>query len=435
MADNIQLNVGAGGDLLAADDIAGAKYQRGKLIIGDNGTNDGDVSASNPLPVTLPADQYIGANVTSAGNSSTGALAGAAVFTGAWEDVSRFDSLVVAVATDQDGSYAIQFSPDGVNIDSSLTRYYSTDQIEPPHRFTITRAYFRIVYTNGTDAQTYFRLQIHYGTYQNLNSPLDSTLSQDFDALAVRPSDPHDEVALGLRQGVMLWNKFGYNQDVDTGTEVVASWGGTFNPLTTATTLNIVSTSGNDITSSGTGVRSIVVYGVDNQRNEVIEVVQMNGITPVVTTSQWLGINRVAMFLCGSGQVNEGTINVTATTGGSQMAQMPAGIGVTQQCIFHIPVGSQFLVKWIRVNTLKQAAQNPKVQVSLWVYSTVNNGKQRIYTTLIDTSVSSLASEQLALPLPIGESSVMWLEATTDKNDTIVNARFSGELVRAAATQ
>jgi hypothetical protein len=29
----------------------------------------------------------------------------------------------------------------------------------------------------------------------------------------------------------------------------------------------------------------------------------------------------------------------------------------------------------------------------------------------------------------------MWLEATTDKNDTIVNARFSGELVRAAATQ
>jgi hypothetical protein len=221
---------------------------------------------------------------------------------------------------------------------------------------------------------------------------------------------------------------------VDIGTEVVASWGGTFAPLTTATTLNIVSTSANDTNAAGTGCRSIVIYGVDNQRNEVIEVVNLNGITPVVTTSQWLGINRVAMFLCGSGQINAGDINITATTGGSQMAQMPLGIGVTQQCIFHVPGGHQFLVKWIRVNTLKQAAQSPKVQVSLWVYSAVSNGKQRIYTTLIDTSVSCLASEQLALPLPITEDTVMWLEATTDKNDTIVNARFSGELVRAAST-
>jgi len=51
MADNVTLNSGSGGDSLAADDISGVKYPRGKIVIGADGTNDGDVSATNPLPV------------------------------------------------------------------------------------------------------------------------------------------------------------------------------------------------------------------------------------------------------------------------------------------------------------------------------------------------------------------------------------------------
>jgi len=62
MADNTQLPVPAtSGDVIAADEIAGAKYQRIKLIHGAEGVNDGDVSTANPLPVDvgtipLPAD-------------------------------------------------------------------------------------------------------------------------------------------------------------------------------------------------------------------------------------------------------------------------------------------------------------------------------------------------------------------------------------------
>lgn len=52
MADNTELSAGSGGDTIASDDIAGVKYQRIKLIIGADGTNDGDVASGNPLPVT-----------------------------------------------------------------------------------------------------------------------------------------------------------------------------------------------------------------------------------------------------------------------------------------------------------------------------------------------------------------------------------------------
>lgn len=52
MADNTTLNTGSGGDTLATDDIGGVKYPRGKIVIGADGTNDGDVSSANPLPTS-----------------------------------------------------------------------------------------------------------------------------------------------------------------------------------------------------------------------------------------------------------------------------------------------------------------------------------------------------------------------------------------------
>ena len=51
MADNTVLNTGVGGDTIASDDIGGVKFPRSKIVIGADGTNDGDVSSANPLPV------------------------------------------------------------------------------------------------------------------------------------------------------------------------------------------------------------------------------------------------------------------------------------------------------------------------------------------------------------------------------------------------
>lgn len=65
MADNTTLNSGTGGDVIASDDIGGVKYQRVKLVEGADGTNDGDISSANPLPV-----EQIGA--TPAGSNNIG---------------------------------------------------------------------------------------------------------------------------------------------------------------------------------------------------------------------------------------------------------------------------------------------------------------------------------------------------------------------------
>jgi len=52
MTDNTRLNLGAGGDLIASDDVSGVKYQRVKLSVGSDGTAN-DIATAYPLPVAL----------------------------------------------------------------------------------------------------------------------------------------------------------------------------------------------------------------------------------------------------------------------------------------------------------------------------------------------------------------------------------------------
>ena len=370
-------------------------------------------------------------SITLTSNSTTTPLTAGSTFTGVAEDVSGYDSVVVAVKTDQYGSFSVQFSTDNINWDSILTRYYRLGQIEAPHRFTITRKYCRVVFTNdSTTDQTFLRLQTTFGSKGDLNAPIDSTLAQDFDSIAVRPTDFHAEVALGLRQGAMTWNKFGYNDNIDTGTEVLASWGGTYQFITVGETIEIVSTSTDD-DDGGTGVNSIVVYGVDENWDEQTEVVTMNGTTTVTTTSQWIGINRVAVFLSGSGQTNAGDINVTATTSGYQMAQMPLGDGVTQQMIFFTPQNHVFLAEWLHFNAIKTSGGgNPEILIRAYVYSAVNNTKQEVFRGKMDLAKTNDLDLAPPIPFPISEKTIFWCEVETDTNDTQVSGRLSGELYR-----
>jgi hypothetical protein len=373
-------------------------------------------------------------NTVSTDNSTTSTLGISGTYTGTWEDCSNFESIIVALATDQDCTIKIQFSPDGTNIDSTLTRYFRTNQIEPPHRFTITRQYYRIVIENGPTAQTYMRLQTMMSSNSaDLNAPGDSTMSQDFDAIGVRPTDFHTEVALGRRQGHETWNKFGYNEDVDaaSGEEIIASWGGTFQYLTAGETIDIVSTSVNDVNTTGTGAQRIIIYGVDENWKPQTEIVNMNGLTTVTTTSQWIGINRIAIYKAGTGLENAGTINVTANTSLYQMAQMPATQGTSQQCVFYVPEGHQFLAEWLHFDAIKTSGgSKPEITFKVYVYSDVATAQFEVFRDSLDIAIDNTLTIGPPIPFVVSEKSILWFVADTDTNDTAVRARFSGELVR-----
>jgi hypothetical protein len=370
-------------------------------------------------------------------NSTSTLLTNGSTFTGTWEDVTKYSDVIVAVKTDQNGTFQVQYSPDGTNVDSSLTRYYRTNQIEAPHRFTNTRQFMRVVFTNNSGAdQTFLRLQTILGKRNDLNAPLDLMLAQDFDSISVRPSDFHTEVALGRRQGATTWNKFGYNTNVSSASpELIASWGGTFQYLTTGETIDIVSTSTDDVVTTGTGARGIVIYGVDENWEEQVEVVNLNGTTTVTTSSQWIGINRISVYLAGSGKQNAGTISVTATTAGYDMAEMPATQGTSQQMIFYVPVGHNFLAQWLHFNALKTSGgSKPEVEVLGYVYSAVSNAEYEVYRGAMDIFNANDIDVNPPVPFVIAEKSILWFNCDTDTSSTSIKGRFSGELVRSVDT-
>lgn len=52
MADNVGYTPGTGA-VVAADEISGVLHQRVKVTLGADGTSDGDISSSNPMPVNI----------------------------------------------------------------------------------------------------------------------------------------------------------------------------------------------------------------------------------------------------------------------------------------------------------------------------------------------------------------------------------------------
>ena len=71
MADNVQINAMTGGDTIAADDIAGVKYQRVKVGYGDDGAFN-DIHPGAPLPALVASGTGVGSqqvDVATAGTS------------------------------------------------------------------------------------------------------------------------------------------------------------------------------------------------------------------------------------------------------------------------------------------------------------------------------------------------------------------------------
>lgn len=361
-------------------------------------------------------------------NSSTTVLNNGETFTGTGE-LNDYSDAMIWVATDQSGVLYAEFSQDNTNWDTSLSFNYNPDRINPPHVLTKGFRFFRVRFENNSGSnQTYFRLATYYGDFKKLTTPINAVISEVYDATAVRPTDYHYEVATGKRQGRTTWNKFGYNPDIDTAaTEVIASFGGAFTKLSAADTLDFVSTSANDTASSGTGTRSIIIYGVDGDWNQVIEILELDGTTPVTTTNSFLGVNRVSIYLAGSSESNVGDITATdSTTNTVTLAKIPAGEGTTQQAIFYVANNHTALADWLWINVNKLSGGGaPVVTIKGWVYSEVSNAVYEVLRYKIDSNVENTIDLNPSQPFIIGEKSILYFTATTNTNNTVVNVRFS----------
>lgn len=363
-------------------------------------------------------------------NSDTTPLGTNGVYVGTAE-LNNYQDVMITLKTDTNGTLYTEFSPDGTNWDSSLSFVYDTTRINPPHVLVKGYRYFRVRYVNDDVAQGIFRLQTYYGLFNKLTSPINGTVSENYDAQLVRPTEYKHEVAMGKRQGRTLWNNFGYNLDVDTGAEeIIAPWGGVFTPsthiITTAQTFTIAYNNTTD-GSGQTGATQLLFTYLDANFLEKTAIHVLGSTGSDVTSFTGLGINRVVVLMNGGVGYNTNDITITATTAGTTQAFIPATQSVTQQCIFHTQINHNFLTEWLYINVRKLTSAGGDTFYTLigYSWSRVTQTRYEIFRHNGDTSSNTLELNP-TLPFVIGGREVLYFTLTTDTNNTVVSCRFSG---------
>ena len=310
-------------------------------------------------------------SVVSAYNSTSTPLESGETFTGTGEECLYYNVIginIIASHISATSGFQIQFSSNNSDWDiiHSFTIPAATGKF---FNFPAEAQYFRIIYTNGTTLQTYFRLQtiLHLeqtkestlrlsndidgetaaqlsrsivsgkrpdGTYTNVN------LSSDGYFEIVEREGFHLSVARGRIPGMSLVDKFGYNPHVGTTSEDIWVHGGIITYPAVADIASIVSNSIEDDANkdpAGIGAYTVNIEGLDQNYAEISETVTLDGTTPVSTINSYIRINAFIILTAGSGGENAGTI--TVSIGGNVQREIAPGRNRANATHYTIPAG------------------------------------------------------------------------------------------------
>jgi hypothetical protein len=374
-------------------------------------------------------------NLSSSDNSTTSTLAADGTYTGTWE---RNDYPVVHVVSvaDVTGTVFLDFSPDGgTTVITRPVLGYSAGPNIPEVILTPKLAeYFRVRYVNDGTIQSSFSLTTQYSHLGFMfPAPYNDRIGRDANSIPTRPSDPQDDISRNLRAGVTYLNKFGFRNSIDIadGDAMIIADDTTNTPtiLTAASTFDIAydGTAGGSTDGTGTtGATSLLITYLD-ENQKLQTATHVLGTDGTDTTSfSGLGINRAVVVASGSNNANASDITITATTGSSVQAFIPAGISVTQQVWGHIPTGSVGVAKFIFMSATKSSGGgSPELDLKIFVY---NRGVDTIYEVFryhMDTSAETSLSIVDPINFVFSAGDVFWMTASTNANNTSALGRIS----------
>lgn len=149
------------------------------------------------------------------------------------------------------------------------------------------------------------------------------------------------QVARGHIEGHKTLFKFGNNADINGSLETIWSHGGLYVYPAAAIQMKVSSSSADD-TALGTGARTVFVYGLDADYNEITETVTLAGQTAVLTTQSYLRVSRAYVVTAGSGGTAAGTIYVgtgvvTAGVPATVYAEIALGENQTTMAVWTVP--------------------------------------------------------------------------------------------------
>ena len=278
-----------------------------------------------------------------------------------------------------------------------------------------------------TGPETYSR-----GYVDRFNNILRLYFNQIDNALrnAVANTVPYNlRVAQGQVSGATALYQFGFNADVDITEETVWSEGGNFTYPGAAGEVYISSSDTNDIATTGTGVRTIKVQGLDANYLQIEEDIAMNGQTQVVTTKEYLRILKAYVLTAGSNGGSAGTVYV-GTTGAT--AGVPPTVyasfgdsNQTQMAVYTVPASKTLYIDEIAVTAAIASATN-SATVKLKTRENATNAFRTRFIQVLESN-TTVAPFTYSLAIPAKTDIECRAIATTNNNQ--ISASFEGVLI------
>lgn len=227
--------------------------------------------------------------------------------------------------------------------------------------------------------------------------------------------------------GISVASVIGISGAVNTGAtpQDVIVQGGTYGWLTSAQSLEVVSSSASDATA-GTGIAQVQIDLLDATYAPTTLTVTLNGTTPVALTGTWLRVNDMrAAGVVGSAGVNVGTITLRVAGGGATVSQMAALKGRAQQSIYTVPLGRTAYAAHTKVGIIRSGASNSVATVEL--QSRAQNGAwiTRNTVQMAANGASSDVSDPPYYPPFAAKTDVRQVVIDVSNNGTTVTAAQS----------
>lgn len=351
-------------------------------------------------------------------------------YTGTWEQTFDPD-VMINFRADQECTVLLQFSNDGVVLDSTLTKLNTTNINEFSTSVKGAR-FFRVVISSDSLTTALFRLQVQYGVFRQGNAPANLTLSLDADAINVRPTIAQDEIRIGRRAGITGFTKFAYRDGLVAADGEQVIWTATDNdfvPMETADTYTITydGTGGGSTDGAGTtGARTLAITHVNANGDPETFLHTLGTDGSDETTQSGFGINRAAVASNGGLTYNASDITITDTTNGNTQAHIRTTNSVTEQAIFVTGSNHDAVAKWLYLNLNKvSGGGNVRATIKGYIYSRAVDTRYLIFRSLIDTSVASIVDITDPIGFNFSPTDVIWFTVDTDTNNSEIDLRFS----------
>lgn len=225
-------------------------------------------------------------------------------------------------------------------------------------------------------------------------------------------------IAAGLVDGYSSVNKYGRNTDVDTGTVPEDLWGGgglyTGFPVSDSEPIEALSSSAADA-AAGTGLRTVVIQGLNADWVETSETITLNGTTPVQSVNTYRRVHTMRGMTAGSGAANAGTITIRhATTEANVFLIMQIGTNQTNCAAYTVPAGkTAYLLS--SVGTLRGSTSGT-ADCCFAIRGFGGVFRQRRPFTL---SAAYEHSDQLSIPIAIAEKTDIIIRCTAASTNNL----------------